>query len=67
MLKVLLPVDGSESAVRATQTLIETLGWYKERPGVDLLAVHLPIPRFPNMSVVCSMMIMAVRAVGYAG
>ena len=54
MLKVLLPVDGSPSATRATQKLIETLGWYKERPKVDLLAVHLPVPRFPNMSVVVS-------------
>jgi nucleotide-binding universal stress UspA family protein len=54
MLKVLLPVDGSPSATRATQRLVETLGWYKERPKVDLLAVHLPVPRFPNMSVVVS-------------
>ena len=54
MLKVLLPVDGSESAARATHKLIETLGWYKEQPSVDLLAVHLPVPRFPNMSVVVS-------------
>lgn len=54
MLNVLLPVDGSASAARATQKLIETLGWYKERPKVDLLAVHLPVPRFPNMSMVTS-------------
>ncbi|HEV8552791.1 MAG TPA: universal stress protein [Casimicrobiaceae bacterium] len=54
MLKVLLPVDGSESATRATQKLVEMLGWYKEQPNVDLLAVHLPVPRFPNMSVVVS-------------
>jgi nucleotide-binding universal stress UspA family protein len=54
MLKVLLPVDGSESAARATQKLIETVGWYKEQPTVDLLAVHLPVPQFPNMSVVVS-------------
>jgi nucleotide-binding universal stress UspA family protein len=54
MLKVLLPVDGSESAARATQKLIETLGWYKEQPRIDLLAVHLPVHRFPNMGVVIS-------------
>lgn len=45
MLKVLLPVDGSANATRATEKLIETLGWYKEQPRVDLLAVHLPVPR----------------------
>ena len=49
MVKVLLPVDGSPSAVRATQKLIETLGWYKASPAIDLLAVHLPVPRVPNM------------------
>jgi nucleotide-binding universal stress UspA family protein len=54
MLRVLLAVDGSECAVRATQKLIGTLGWYKEQPRVDLLAVHLPVPRFPNMGVVIS-------------
>ncbi len=30
--KVLLPVDGSATATRATQKLIETLGWYREQP-----------------------------------
>jgi nucleotide-binding universal stress UspA family protein len=54
MLRILLPVDGSESAVRATRKLIESLGWYKEPPAIDLLAVHFPVPRFPNMGVVVS-------------
>ena len=54
MFKVLLAVDGSESAIRATQKLIDTLGWYKERPHIDLLAVHLPVHRFPNMGLVVS-------------
>ena len=54
MLKVLLPVDGSESSIRATQKLIETIGWYKEQPRIDLLAVHLPVPRLPNMDIVVS-------------
>ena len=54
MLKVLLPVDGSESATRATQELIKTLSLYKEQPRIDLLAVTLPVHRFPNMSVVVS-------------
>lgn len=49
MLKVLLPVDGSPTAVLATQKLIDTLAWYKEPPTIDLVAVHLPVPRVPNM------------------
>lgn len=54
MVKVLLPVDGSECATRATQELIKSLAWYKEQPRIDLLAVHLPVHRFPNMSLVIS-------------
>jgi nucleotide-binding universal stress UspA family protein len=54
LLKVLLPVDGSESAARAAQKLIETLDWYKERPSIDLLTVCLPVPRLPNMSILIS-------------
>ena len=49
MLKILLPVDGSPSAVRATQKLIEMLAWYKEPPVIDVVVVHLPVPRVPNM------------------
>ena len=49
MLKVLLPVDGSTSAVNATRKLIETLGWYREAPAIELCTVHLPLPSVPNM------------------
>ena len=42
--KILLAVDGSESAVRAARKLIETADWYKEPPTVELVAVHLPVP-----------------------
>ncbi len=54
MLKVLLPVDGSKSAVRATKALVKTLAWYKSSPQIDLLAVHLPVPRLHNMGLVVS-------------
>ncbi|MDQ2916370.1 MAG: universal stress protein [Pseudomonadota bacterium] len=54
MLKVLLPVDSSPSALRATRKLIDTLNWYKEAPAIDLVAVHLPVPKVPNMGVFVS-------------
>lgn len=54
MFKVLLPVDGSESALRATQKLIETLDWHKEPPHIDMVAVQPRVPQFPNMSLVIS-------------
>ena len=49
MLKVLLPVDGSASALNATRKLIEMLAWYRETPAVEVCTVHLPLPRVPNM------------------
>ena len=61
MLKVLIPVDGSECSRRATRKLVEMLGWCKEPPQIDLLAVHLPVPRFTNMSVVVSDEMIALR------
>lgn len=54
MLKMLIPVDGSKNSTRAVKKLVETLAWYKSRPQIDLLAVHLPVRRFPNMSLVVS-------------
>ena len=54
MFKVLLPVDGSACSVRATRKLLDTLAWYKGRPRIDLLAVHLPVPRLRGMSAVVS-------------
>lgn len=44
MLKILLAVDGSETALRATKRLVETVDWYKERPEVHLVTVHLAVP-----------------------
>ena len=71
MLKILLPVDGSPSAVRATESLIETIGWYREAPSIDLVSVHLPVPRVPNLgSFVSKEMIQEVlrrRMCGHAG
>ena len=49
MLKILLPVDGSPSAVNATKKLIETLDWYREPPTIEVCTVHLPLPKVPNM------------------
>jgi nucleotide-binding universal stress UspA family protein len=50
MLKILLAVDGSESALRATRKLIETAAWYKEPPQVELVTVHLPVPHIGGFS-----------------
>jgi nucleotide-binding universal stress UspA family protein len=44
MVKILLAVDGSESAVRATRKLVEMLPFYKEVPQIDLVNVRQPVP-----------------------
>jgi nucleotide-binding universal stress UspA family protein len=54
MLKILLPVDGSECSTRAARRLVENLSAYKKRPAIDLLAVHLPVPKVPRMNLVVS-------------
>ncbi|MEX0959184.1 MAG: universal stress protein [Burkholderiales bacterium] len=43
MLKILLPTDGSDYALRAVRYLTEHVGWYREPLEVHLLNVQLPI------------------------
>jgi len=54
MLKILIAVDGSEASLRATRNVIESIAWYKEAPRIEVLAVHMPVPRLPNMGLVIS-------------
>ncbi len=44
MNKVLLAVDGSEPAKRATRTVIGTAALYKAKMEVELVTVHRPLP-----------------------
>lgn len=50
MIKILLAVDGSESAVRATRKLVETLSWYKDPTHVDIVNVRPPLPYVGGIS-----------------
>ena len=43
MLKILLPVDGSDYANKAITGFIALLGWYKEKPELHLLNVQYPL------------------------
>ncbi len=43
MLKILLPVDGSENASKAVTDFIALLDWYKEKPELHLLNVQYPL------------------------
>jgi nucleotide-binding universal stress UspA family protein len=51
-MKILLAVDGSKQSLRAVDCLIEHADWYREKPAVELVTVHLPVPKLPRMGLV---------------
>ena len=44
MLKMLLPVDGSEISGQAVEGFVKRLNWYRERPEIHLMNVRTPLP-----------------------
>ena len=51
-MKILLAVDGSKNSLDAVDCLIEHADWYREKPLVELVTVHLPVPQLPRMNLV---------------
>lgn len=43
-MNILLPVDGSDCALRAVDHLIAHVAWFRDVPEIHLLHVHAPIP-----------------------
>jgi nucleotide-binding universal stress UspA family protein len=43
-MKILLAVDGSKASLDAVDSLIQHLDWYRHKPDVELITVHLPVP-----------------------
>jgi len=48
-MKILVAVDGSKNSLDAVQCLIDHADWYREKPQVELVTVHLPVPKLPGM------------------
>src|SRR5574341_330054 len=48
-MKILVAVDGSKGSLDAVQCLIEHADWYRDKPEVHLVTVHLPVPQLPRM------------------
>src|SRR5688572_25498823 len=48
-MKILIAVDGSKNSLHAVQCLIDHASWYRSKPEVELLTVHLPVPKLPRM------------------
>jgi len=53
-MKILLAVDGSKNSLDAVKCVIEHGDWYQGTPEVELLYVHLPLPKLPSMGKVVS-------------
>ena len=53
-MKILLAVDGSKNSIDAVACLIAHADWYREKPAVELVTVHAPVPKLPRMSLVVS-------------
>ena len=49
-MKILLAVDGSRPSLDAVDCLVEHADWYKSAPEVELVTVHLPVPKLPGLS-----------------
>jgi len=43
-MRILLAVDGSKHCLAAVDSLVAHADWYRTRPEVELVTVHLPIP-----------------------
>jgi len=48
-MKILVAVDGSKPSLKVVQLLVEHCDWYRERPEVELVTVHLPVPPVARM------------------
>ena len=49
-MKILVAVDGSKPSLKAVQLLIDHCDWYRQSPEVELLAVHLPVPKVGHLN-----------------
>jgi len=48
-MKILLAVDGSKHSVKSVKSLIGLAASFRENPQVELIYVHLPVPKLPRM------------------
>jgi nucleotide-binding universal stress UspA family protein len=53
-MRILLAVDGSKNSMDAVQFLIDHTGWLKQTPELDVVTVHLPVPKLPGMGAAVS-------------
>src|SRR5947207_14388855 len=50
-MKIMHAVDGSAHALDAVKCVIDHADWYREKPQVELVTVHRPVPKLPRMGI----------------
>ena len=53
-MKILVAIDGSAHALNAVRFVTEHADWYREKPAIELVFVHAPLPHLPRMGMVVS-------------
>jgi len=48
-MKILLAVDGSAHSLTAVKSVIDHADWYRAKPEIELVNVHLPLPQIPGL------------------
>jgi nucleotide-binding universal stress UspA family protein len=48
-MKILLAVDGSKPSLAAAKLVVEHADWLREKPEIELVTVHLPVPKLGRM------------------
>ena len=48
-MKILVAVDGSKPSLKAVQLLVDHSDWYRTKPEVELVTVHLPVPHVARL------------------
>ena len=51
-MKILVAVDGSQFALDAVDYVSKFAREFRKRPDVELITVHLPVPKLPRMGLV---------------
>ena len=51
-MKILVAVDGSAHSLDSVRFVIEHANWYRDKPAIELVFVHAPLPHLPRMGMV---------------
>src|SRR5437763_2239257 len=53
-MKILLAVDGSPHSLDTVKSVIAHADWYRDKPAIELITVHRPVPRIGGLGAAVS-------------